>query len=1828
MKGGDSSMKRHRISVIISLIFFYLFVCLPAMAVSQLDRAFALAREGSWQMARDAYNEVAASTTSTVAEKRAATYYSAWTWIEQKPHDPHFELNDVLKKLIDENSTDDISALAAWRLAQIKSRQINSDADLLENVSEWKAAEKGLEAKQPNALKDYYISVLHSRTFSGWIDKKKTDGRGEFKLDILKRYIACEKDNSVIADLNRMKIDLDLTMGNIDEIEATRQIGGLADEFPGTEAGAGALMYLANMAMNTFSHEPDYVAALKHLDRIQKEFPKTKVCKNVAALKAEILRPVASYSIDRALFPGETYELNVRWKNVKSLSLQLIPFDLPGVVMNDKSFDLKKITGTPEWETTLDGKDVFPLHQETSKTITLKPEHIGAYLVLAKDKSNGQVLARALLNVTSLIAVHGELSGRIARNSSTSNNKLSSNQVWVVDGRSGEPCAGATLLVLLTGRDDMGKETHDVNVGLTNAVGLADVTPLIKGNKRYRIIATKDKSVALLGFSYSQAWWEDPHEQQKALVFTDRPVYKPGDHVNLKTFMHTRKDGLYQVPFVKQNYKLEVKDSKYNTIVDEPNVNLTEYGTYNTSFTLSQDSALGEYDVIVNGDNIGHFSVEEYRKPEFEVTVKMPVTDIKPGTTVTVDINGKYYWGAPVKNAEVKYTVRRQRHWFPFFRYRDQNEYTWFDATNEGTQFKRHNNGGKIIEDGLGKTDADGNFKVEFLAELEQESNHSNYFWGFRPHFRADDFTVEATIVDSSRRNIDGVGRITVGDRSMVVNVQSERHLASPGDVVCGSVTVENLSGKQVVTSGTLYVEKVEWKDKDTTKETITTLTQFALTTLENGKAPFKWTAPKDEQGYYRFLYVCQDSFGATVMDNAYCIVVDKDASELLIKHQGLTIESDKDTYDVGDIAKLLISNEITSTTAWWYLSCENAILDSRMQALPEQATVVELLITENMVPNCRLDLIVVKDGNVYSTSKRLIVPPLRKILNVDIKTDKNIYAPGEKGHIAVNVKDSAGHPVKGEFLIAVYDKALEYINPNQTDDIRHAYYGECHAPSVRFDWSATQERTVRDSDAVPALGGNTFSRKAVTRDENVYKETLALAMDASNAPVSEAELSVNTAVTVRSDFSDTALWIPTIYTDDHGNATAEVTWPDSLTTWKVLCAGITKDVKVGQVTTETVTNKSLKVRLSLPPFLREKDETTVSVIVANDSNESVKALVYLNAENVTLNGTTQTVALDPAMDKRIDWAVVADRNTGSAKFTAVAKAEKYSDAMITDISVLPYGSNKFESCSGALVLGPTSTAVETLISIPEARIPSATKVNVRLQPSLAMILHDSLPSLIDYPYGCVEQTMNRFVPAAVAAHAFDILGLKTNADLSVKLPDIIRTGNTRLLDMQTPSGGWGWWKDSEPSVYMTAVVMDGLTIARASDLAIDENMFKSGLNYLQSKVEKVANEPFEPEENKIAELCYALYVLSNNNKKVNEKAYHYCYGQRSVLSPGGLAMLAMVAHRLDKKDDMDVCFRNLQNFAVKTPENSSIHWGAEYGRGWYNWWDDPVESTARALNAYLEVYPDSENAAGAMKWLVMNRRGCDWRNTKATGMAVLALTNWMIKKQENTKSDMDITVTFDGKTIAKKHIDADNFWDFDGNILIDAAQIRAGNIPVKIEAKGTGTLFWLVSDEYYTKEDHIKKTGYEVYVERSYEKRSTRNTDGKIEEQYTPLKEGETLKSGDEVRCRMKIKALNNFSYIVLEDYKPACLVPVDVSSGMKWGEGLCSNTELRQTHTSFFIEGLQQGEHTLNYNLRAEAPGVFHAMPAIIFAMYVDEVKGNSDSEVVTVEDSVTKD
>ncbi len=766
---------------------------------------------------------------------------------------------------------------------------------------------------------------------------------------------------------------------------------------------------------------------------------------------------------------------------------------------------------------------------------------------------------------------------------------------------------------------------------------------------------------------------------------------------------------------------------------------------------------------------------------------------------------------------------------------------------------------------------------------------------------------------------------------------------------------------------------------------------------------------------------------------------------------------------------------------------------------------------------------------------------------------------------------------------------------------------------------------------------------------------------------------------TVRKKFADTALWVGALTTEKDGTAEVSLDMPENLTTWRIKVWGMGHGTKVGQGFTDVVTRKDLIIRMEAPRFFVQTDEVVLSAIVHNYLKSKKNVKVSLELDGGTLkplnaNDLTQSVDVDPNGEARVDWRVkVLDE--GEATIRMKAMTDEESDAMEQKFPCYIHGMLKTDSYSG--VIRPKDESGKFTFNIPEQRRPKQSRLEVRYSPTLAGAMVDALPYLVNYPYGCTEQTLNRFLPTVITQKVLlnmklnlkEIKEKRTNLNAQEigddaaraeqwkrydrnpvfdeeEVRNMVKEGVDRLTNMQLSDGGWGWfsgWGECS-SPHTTATVVHGLQIALQNDVAIVPGVLERGIEWLKryqdEQIQLIKNAAIKDKPANLRWKEHAdnldafVYMVLVNGGEKNSEMLDFLYRDRTKLSIYAMAMYGIALDKQGEKEKLDMIMRNISQYVQQDDENQTAWLRLPEGIWWY-WYGSEYEAQAYYLKLLSRTDPKGELAARMVKYLLNNRKHATyWNSTRDTALCIEAMADFLRASGE-AEPNMTVEVYFDGKLQKAVEITPKNLFTFDNKFVLEGDELSAGQHQVELKKKGTGPLYFNGYATNFTLEDFITKAGLEIKVNRKYYKLVKADktikaagsrgqaVDEKVEKyDRQELPSGAELKSGDLVEIELEIDSKNDYEYLVFEDMKAAGFEAVDQRSGYT-GNALGAYVEFRDNRVVFFARALARGKHSVSYRMRAEIPGKFSALPTRASAMYAPELKGNSDELKIGVSD-----
>jgi uncharacterized protein YfaS (alpha-2-macroglobulin family) len=1470
-----------------------------------------------------------------------------------------------------------------------------------------------------------------------------------------------------------------------------------------------------------------------------------------------------------------------------------------------------------------------------------------------------------------------------------------------------------------------------ISTVLTGEDGVAEikVDTALFGDNNYLMFARTGKET-LVNDPYF--YFNRESEDYRAYIYTSQPVYRPGQEVFFKAIMRKReRDELINMPGL--TFSVTVK-SRRNKEVYSQQLTMNDFGTISGSFKLDEDADLGDYTIYIDKGDIhfsGFFSVEEYKKPEYFVTVKTDQEQYAGKDVIKGVVTADYYFGSPVTNGTVTLNIYKSTYWRPWWYWSD---YAWFYRSLENSGSRRSkilsHYGSQQVRQITGEFDPEGKFTFEY--EIEKDVDFDNVY------------SISAQVTDYARRAITGSKEVYVTRGSFTLSTSPEKYFYKKGSEVKIRVNAADFSDKPVSTGFKIAVSRNDNNRVYGNKHSYLKADTLYGRTDAAGRAVVSFSPGyNNNTGYYGYTVIAADEKNRTITASGNFFVGNEDEYWHYFDHSGLEIITDKDSYEKGDslIAYVFLPSENTQLLLTYET---NRILNYKKYNVEGKSFTITEKLTDKHSPGFNIGVMFVKDRQFYSINQFVGVLNRDKILDIAVDKNKNEYKPGDEAIYNINVKDHTGKPVKNtELSFGIIDESVYAIKEDEQLPIQNFFYMPQHyyipASSslqansynggsrkyVYADRNITYKevkgneslygKAIYSENKLPAKGveiiissrdgyfkaladtsGNyRFSNIPEGRYEvlvylgegvprfvsevnvkgdkeyNINIEPLReyalrgndlLMTEASDVHV-QALSSVNggrsiakleagmvaesksyVQAEVRSNFVDAALWRAHVITDENGKAQVKFKMPDNLTTWRATVKGITPETLAGEQKDKVITRKNLLVRMETPRFFREGDELTISTIIHNYLDEKKQAKISFKADNLELLNSGintpgySTIMFDKARgmyelnvnknsELRIDWKVRVTSPVGEAVLNTEALTNEESDAVRLNIPILPKGYREVNALVSDFSDNNTQEVLE--FNIPPGADLRTAKLSFNVAPSLAGTVLKALDDLVAYPYGCVEQTMSRFLPAVIAANTFKELNTPLKAATIEKLPDVVAAGLKRLYGFQHDDGGWGWWENDKTHPYMTAYVIYGLSLAKAAGYNIDEEILKRGIRNLQSQVSG-SRSGFDK-----TTLSYIAYSLSSAGNTIDKKLLNDLIHELSSekTEPYPLALLTIAAENIRNSN----LANEFSGRLIKEVQNEKnyAYWGGKQFH--YRWQDDKVQGTAFAVKALLKTGSNPELAGKAVKWLLMQKQGFSWRSTQETAAVIFALTDYL-KVTRELNPDYTAEVYVNDKKVFDKHFTASDIFSETGTIRLnglDEKVIKNGNNKIKIVKNGAGKLYFSGVNEYYSKERVTTAFDNKFKIRREYYMLRPEKDGGRIV--YEKEKFRGKVKSGEDILVKTYVESDDdNLQYFMLEDMFPSGFEIVKETDnytiegendypyyghyGYRPWRWFYADREYRDEKAVFFVTNTNR-EMEFSYIIKAQIPGRYNIMPASGSLMYYPEVNGSSGMVSVEV-------
>lgn len=1681
-----------------------------------------------------------------------------------------------------------------------------------------------------------------------------------------------------------------------------------------------------------------YADAVELCKRAEKDWPKTRSAQRCAQLGARIELPVLQLSAKAAPPPGAG-SLSLHSRNLPKIHVRLYRVTPEELLSHPRRWqpDGWGALRSPDEELIRDYARRAPDLAWTDATPAKGPYQYvdaepappqalgtGLYLVLASSderfKPGSSMLSGAIMNVTRLFLVatsgaRGAEADFIVEQPGVPSRRADAFHFYAFDALTGKPVPAAldgfqsvrwqaaTRVPLRAGADGMADQALDVSLRYPEGTyAWFDALASHEGSYAY--------GPGALSFSHSVP------APVELFLETDRPIYRPGQEVRVKLTVVRRVPRGYAAFDAGKTVRLTAADANGQELYNSA-LTLSSFGSAQARFTIPAGRMLGRYFVAASLEHDGRsysdseqFQVEEYKRPEFELTVDEAKGPLRYGREAKASGVVKYYFGGAVQKAPVSWRVYRQAY-IPWFCW-------WWRGLGAG--------GGRTeVAGGKTTTDDDGRFSLSFTPKPPDES--------LKDPFPAE-FVVEADARDPGGRTISGSRSFRAGAKAYLFGLEPESGFLTPGKASAVPVRLMTLDAQPVAGAGRFTLSRLEGAPKDEQVErhwggwfpqspSLEKLYEDVKDgpAVAEGELSFSSAAaaraalPALKDGAYRLTVRAKDPWGGETTQSIVLVAASGGKTPAL---PSVSI-AEHASYVVGETARVLIGSAKLDGAVFVEIWGGQTLLEKR-SLKGGGLRVVSIPLTPDHKGGVTVRWFGGGGFRIRSGQASFDVPWKDRGLEVSLKSDAAL-TPGQKASWSLTVRDADGKPVDGEATLTMFDRSLEYYAKAADAWVRQLYQR----------WGAPQgaQGTALDfgSYAVPVTEGAiskllALFRKAIAEPvepslrlnrarlfgfygggrRRMLMKGLAtaspgraneIAFDAAPAPAAaemraEAKLGredtlremdkklpasppAEAPVQARSNFAETAFFEAQLPVNA-GFAAFSFTAPEQLTSWKIKGTVLTKDVKRGTLEASAVTRKDLMVRVQLPRFFREGDEGTIKAVVHNESADELSGTLTLAAteegedaaKKLGLTELSRPFTVKPHAAADFSWTLKAPRGQGSFTLRATARAGRLVDAEERELPLLPSRQRLVESVVIAL-----DGTVRKALTLPVYKESDPTRENesmtLQVDPQLALSILNSLPGLVHYPHECTEQLLDRFVPLSIA-NAFYRKNpalreaVKKIPKRATVTPAWDRHDPRRLMQlMETPweeaskgrvpywpmidmldpaavqrevmealaklahtqnsDGGFPWFPGGRSDPYMTLVVLAGF--AEAQRYAVDyipQELFARALSYVNAEIPR----HLKPEEDEVALLLYASYVITSfpKSQQGNARAYElakawvdYADKHAAAMTPFGKAYAAYVYWRLGEKDKGDLYLSRALDGARQDPI-AGVYWTPEK-ISWL-WYNDTVEKHAFFLRTLLALKPHDPRVPGLVQWLLFNRKGNEWKSTKASAAAIYSLLDVLKSRGALDKGD-SFLVSWGGRKETAK-VEPYDWLEAPLRYTKGPEALGPSDGTATIAKQGPGLAFASLTWIYTTDRPVKASADGMMNLTRRFFLREKAGDGYKLK----PLSSGDTVSVGDQIEVHLTVNTRSQFEYVHLKDPKLAGFEAEELTSGWKW-DLLSRYEEPRDSLTNFFMDHVPHGEYVLKYRLRPTIAGRFRLGAAVLQSMYAPEFTAHSDSFSLSVKD-----
>lgn len=1051
------------------------------------------------------------------------------------------------------------------------------------------------------------------------------------------------------------------------------------------------------------------------------------------------------------------------------------------------------------------------------------------------------------------------------------------------------------------------------------------------------ILASKENQISVLRFSNPLSTdsydveGDQNHEMIKAFIYTDRGVYRAGDSVHLSVVARENTNPLkHPINFTLINPK--------NQKIIENQILKSQNDIYYTQINLDKNAINGLYRANFNIAGV-EFSkdilVQSVVPNRIKVELNADENRSLDDGSLNYELSSKYLFGALASNLKYQSVVYFSPKNYHNSKYKD------YIFTNPSSLII------SASADDKGNLDEKG--RVQSSVEIpENILNSQGYNFNAR---------IVSEVFEKGGRSVKAVKDVNLNRYDYFVGMKAlANSYVSEGETIDFYAIVSDLKEK-LVSGKTLEYRIYQndyywWWDYDSYDEFLRSIKQDTNTKLiEKGELtsssePMKFSF--NTSNYYGQMFIELIDKESEVSTGQSFYVSSWGEPSYADVVSSLKIKSDKNKYKIGQSAKIEFES-VAGAKALITLSSNSKIIDRFVMDTQDESTSIELAMKKEYAPNIYVSVSLFQDYNKIDNDRALrlfgVIPLYvedeNTKLDLELKTPDKIL-PNSDFEIEIQSKDKRAF----NYTVAIVDEGLLDLTDFKTPDIWKGFYAKTGFTLKTYDTYSQIIPKFTGGDSV--LGGLRVDKN---RDDSAQR------------------------------FKPVALFNTPARSDETGFAKLKFKMPSYMGSVRVMVVANENDA-YGSVSKDIQVSAPLVMLETLPRTLKIGDNFTLLTQIFKTENRIKNATLSVRSKNslIKISPDTQTIDFKSATNLEVMMdANVSDNRIGKELLEFELKSEDYTYKNEIEIDIKPINAYTYENNTSLIKAG------ESKEFIIKDYILGTTNATLKLSPTPILDMDKRIKYLLNYPYGCIEQTTSAVLPQLFLdkfSTEFDKQKAINNINAAIE----------RYSNFQTADGGFAYWQGGDESnAWGSNYAGMFLILAKQNGYFVPDSMYERWLKYEQNFVQKSVYRDYMMDIK-----ANSLYLLAMA-KKPNISEMNLLYDNLNTLSTEAKWQLA-AAYKLAGVEDT----------AKQIASKISIEPDSKYSFYTYG---SLVRDEAIIANAYKQIYgTNNEELLQKISDTLLSK---DYLSTQSTGYALYALA--MGANLENMNENfMDATLKID----------------------------------------------------------------------------------------------------------------------------------------------------------------------------------------------------------------------